>query len=50
MKEFQIIINATNYGHSFFPYTEIIPKVLLPILNKPYLGYLLENINKSFFT
>lgn len=48
MKDLQIIINATSYGHSFFPYTEQVPKVLLPILNKPYLGYLLENINRSY--
>jgi NDP-sugar pyrophosphorylase family protein len=48
MKDFQIVINATSYGHSFFPYTEFVPKALLPILNKPYLGYILENINKAY--
>jgi NDP-sugar pyrophosphorylase family protein len=50
MKDFQIVINATSYGHSFFPFTEFVPKVLLPILNKPYLGYLLENINRACCT
>ncbi len=49
MKKIKIgVIPAAGYGRrlSSLPLTRVLPKCLLPILNKPILGYVIENMRQ----
>lgn len=45
--EFQAVIDASQFGHGLFPFTEKTNRLLLPVLNKPILSYYIENLIKS---
>jgi NDP-sugar pyrophosphorylase family protein len=44
------VILAAGEGKRLRPYTETIPKVMLPIANKPILEYVIDAVKKSGIT
>lgn len=45
LKNIEIVIMAGGKGERLKPYTQVLPKPLLPINNKPMLEHILENFN-----
>ena len=41
------VIPVAGYGTRFLPYTKAVPKPLLPILNKPAIQVITEEVAKS---
>ena len=44
------VILAAGEGKRLRPYTETIPKVMLPVANKPILEYVVDAVKKSGIT
>jgi len=45
----KVFILAGGYGTRLFPFTELIPKCLLPIKGKPVVRYIIENLISQGF-
>lgn len=46
----KVVILAAGKGTRMLPLTEHIPKVLVPVLGKPFLGYLLQHLKLAGFS
>lgn len=46
----KVVILAAGKGTRMLPLTEKVPKVLIPINGKPFLKYVLENLQKAGYT
>jgi NDP-sugar pyrophosphorylase family protein len=49
-QEFQVILFAGGLGNRMYPLTEEIPKVLLPVANRPLISYQLEFLERAGFS
>ena len=50
MKVRKAVIPVAGYGTRFLPYTKAVPKAMLPILNKPAIQVISEEVVKSGIT
>lgn len=50
MKVRKAVISVAGYGTRFLPYTKAVPKAMLPILNKPAIQIISEEVVKSGIT
>ena len=44
------VIPVAGYGTRFLPYTKAVPKAMLPIINKPAIQIIAEEVIKSGIT
>ena len=47
MKITKAVIPAAGHGTRFLPLTKAVPKEMLPLLNKPAIQYIAEELTKS---
>eukprot|EP00128_Syssomonas_multiformis_P010078 Colp12_sorted_trinity150504_noHs@23999 len=49
MEEFQVVVMAGGGGSRMMPFSQDIPKPLIPIANKPMVWYILNQLEKAGF-
>lgn len=49
LTEFQVVLMAGGMGTRMAPLTEVLPKALFPVANRPLIAYILETFAKAGF-